>query len=56
MYDWFASLFELLVWFGLLDWFFLPWEKCLALGSIFWCPFPVTEGAARHVLYRFHRG
>ena len=53
MYDWFifANLFELSVWFGLLDWLFLPWEKCLALGSILWCPFPVIEGAARHVLY-----
>ena len=52
----FASLFELSVWFGLLDWSFLQWEKCLALGSILRCPFPVTAGAARHVLYCCHRG
>ena len=52
----FASLFELSVWFGLLDWSFLQWEKCLALGSILRCPFPVTVGAARHVLYCCHRG
>ena len=32
------------------------WEKCLALGSILRCPFPVTVGAARHVLYCCHRG
>ena len=58
MCDWviFASLFELSVWFGLLDWSFLQWEKCLALGSILWCPFPMTVGAARHVLYCCHRG
>ena len=35
---------------------FLQWEKCLALGSILWCPFPVIVGAARHVLYCCHRG
>ena len=52
----FASLFELSVWFGLLDWSFLQWEKCLALGSILRCPFPVTVGAARHVLYCCHWG
>ena len=40
----------------LLDWSFLQWEKCLALGSILRCPFPVTAGAARHVLYCCHRG
>ena len=34
----FASLFELSVWFGLLDWSFLQWEKCLALGLILRCP------------------
>src|SRR4051812_31905188 len=34
----------------------LPWEKCLALGSILRCPFPVTKGAVRHVLYCCHRG
>ena len=39
-----ASLFELSVWFGLLDWSFLQWEKCLDLGSILQCPFPVTVG------------
>ena len=52
----FGSLFELSVWFGLLDWSFFPWEKCLALGSILRCPFPMTAGAARHVLYCCHRG
>ena len=52
----FASLFKLSVWFGLLDWSFLQWEKCLALGSILRCPLPVTAGAARHVLYCCHRG
>src|SRR6187399_193242 len=51
-----ASLFELLVWFGLLNLLFLQWEKCLALGSILRCPFPMTVGAARHVLYCCHRG
>ena len=58
MYDWviFSSLFELSVWFGLLDWSFLECEKCLALGSILRCPFPVTARAARHVLYCCHRG
>ena len=58
MYDWviFASLFELSVWFGLLDWSFLQWEKCLALGSILRCPYPVTERVARHVLYCCRRG
>ncbi len=55
-FDIFASLFELSIWFGQLDWFFLQWEKCLALGSILRCPFPVTAGAARHVLYCCHRG
>ena len=30
---------------------FLSMEKCLALGSILMCPFPVTAGAERHVLY-----
>ena len=35
---------------------FLAMEKCLALGSILRCPFPVTVGAARHVLYCCHRG
>ena len=39
----FASLFELSVWFGLPDWSFLQWEKCLALGSILWCSILVTE-------------
>ena len=43
-FDIFASLFELSVWFRLLDWSFLQWEKCLALGSILRCPFPVTVG------------
>ena len=52
----FASLFELSIGFGLLDWSFLQWEKCLALGSILRCPFPVTAGAARHILYCRHRG
>ena len=37
-------------------WSFLQWEKCLALGSILRCPFPVTVGAERHVLYCCHRG
>ena len=55
-FDIFASLFELLIWFGQLDWFFLEWGKCLALGSILRCPFPVTVGASRHVLYCCHRG
>ena len=55
-FDIFACLFELSVLFGLLDWSFLQWEKCLALGSILWCPLPVTVGAARQVLYCFHRG
>ena len=46
LYEWFdifASLFELSVWFGLLDWSFLLWEKFLALGSILWCSILVTE-------------
>ena len=47
----FVFLFKLLVWLVQLDWYFLQWEKCLALGSILRCPFPVTVGAARHVLY-----
>ena len=40
----------------LLDWSFLQWEKCLALGSILRCPFPVTAGATRHALYCCNRG
>ena len=32
-----------------------PDKKCLALGSILRCPYPVTEGATRHVLYCCHR-
>jgi hypothetical protein len=58
-YAWFiifVFLFELSVWFGQLDWFFLRWERCFALGSILWCPHPVTVGAARHILYCCHRG
>ena len=43
----FVILLELYVLFGQLDWVFLQREKCLALGSILRCPFPVTEGAAR---------
>ena len=55
-FDIFVILFELSVWFGQLHWFFLQWEKCLALGSILRCPFPVTVGAPWHVLYCWHRG
>ena len=55
-FDIFASLFELSIWFGQLDWFFLQREKCLALGSILRCPFQVTVGVARHILYCCHQG
>ena len=47
-FDIFVILFELSVWFGQLDWFFLQWEKCLTLGSISRCRHPVTVGVARH--------
>ena len=53
MYDWvtFASIFELSVWFGLLDWSFLQWEKCLPLSSILWCPYPVDrKGCKAHIV------
>ena len=46
----FASLFELSVWFGLLDWSFLQWEKCLALGSILRCSVPVIERETTHIV------
>ena len=35
----------------LLDWSFLQWEKYLALGSMLRCPFSVSVGAARQILY-----
>ena len=47
---WFFSEFLCMVWY------FLQWENCLALGSILRCPFPVTIGATRNVLYCCHRG
>ena len=46
----FASLFELSVWFGLLDWSFLQWEKCLALGSILRCSIQVAERETTHIV------
>ena len=49
-FDIFASLFELSVWFGLLDWSFLQWEECLALGSIMRCSIPVTEGEMTRIV------
>ena len=51
----FASLFQLSVCFGLLDWSFLQWEKCLALGSILRCSIPVAERETTRVVLLLSR-
>ena len=58
MYDWLSLHGSLNYQFGLAYLIDLSCNvrKCLALGSILWCPFLVTAGAARHVLYCCHRG
>ena len=46
----FASLFELSIWYAQLDWFFLEWNKCLALGLILRCSILVKEGEPTRIV------